>query len=133
MPLRIGTQIQALPRSTLTSGSHPGSVVPAGHAPPDLIQKSSYASADTGMRPVLCSASTDRTHFQNDCGLAWRSANDIRRNILLSVGRMMTHMQGRFVWSELIPTDTASAVEFYRQVIGCDDQGSGVEGWYDTI
>src|SRR3546814_993540 len=80
MPLRIGTQIQALPRSTLTSGSHPGSVVPAGHAPPDLIQKSSYAPADTGMRPVLCSASTNRTHFQNNCGLAWRSAHDMRRS-----------------------------------------------------
>src|SRR3546814_14325018 len=81
MPLRIGTQIQALPRSTLTSGSHPGSVVPAGHAPPDLIQKSSYAPAATGMRPVLCSASTTRTHFQSNCGLAWRSANDMHRKL----------------------------------------------------
>src|SRR3546814_9732125 len=100
MPLRFVTQIQALPRSTWTSGSHPGSVVPAGHAPPDLIQKSSYAPADTGMRPVLCSASTNRTHFQNNCGLAWRSANDMRRQMFCSGGRMMTDMHGRFVRSE---------------------------------
>src|SRR3546814_17927152 len=97
MPLRIGTQIQALPRSTLTSGSHPGSVVPAGHAPPDLIQKRSYASPDTGMRPVLCSASTDRTHFQPDSGLAWRAANDMSRNKFCSGGSMKTYTHGGVV------------------------------------
>src|SRR3546814_8348736 len=41
---------------------------------------------------------------------------------------MMTDMHGRFVWYELITTDTAAAVEFYREVIGWAAQGAGVEG-----
>src|SRR3546814_17615340 len=41
---------------------------------------------------------------------------------------MMTDMHGRCVWYELITTDTAAAVEFYREVIGWAAQGAGVEG-----
>lgn len=38
----------------------------------------------------------------------------------------MGHMQGRFVWYELMTTDTEAAKAFYRAVIGWETQDSGV-------
>jgi uncharacterized protein len=40
----------------------------------------------------------------------------------------MAHMQGRFVWYELMTTDTAAAKTFYRTVIGWETQDAGVAG-----
>jgi predicted enzyme related to lactoylglutathione lyase len=40
----------------------------------------------------------------------------------------MGHMQGRFVWYELMTTDPEAAKAFYRSVIGWEIQESGVAG-----
>jgi predicted enzyme related to lactoylglutathione lyase len=40
----------------------------------------------------------------------------------------MAHMQGRFVWYELMTTDTDAAKAFYRSVVGWEAQDAGVSG-----
>lgn len=45
----------------------------------------------------------------------------------------MTNPQGKFVWYELMTTDTAAAETFYRDVVGWDARDAGMPGMSYTI
>ena len=45
----------------------------------------------------------------------------------------MSSSHGRFVWYELMTTDTAAAQAFYREVVGWGAQDSGISGMAYTM